>query len=75
MLACDGVWDNFTSQDAVKLVHRKVYKDVFKADKLCIDDLSVGVEQVVDACCSKDIQASEGIGSDNITALLVEFRK
>lgn len=27
-----------------------------------------------DECCAKDLQTSQGLGCDNMTAILVEFR-
>lgn len=76
LLACDGIWDVKTSQDAVNYVNKQIYKDDFKNEhkKKTIQDLVKGVENLMDECCAKDLGSCGGLGCDNMTAILVEIR-
>ncbi len=42
---------------------------------LTINCLSRIVELMMDDCCPKNLEMSEGIGADNMTAILIEFLK
>lgn len=75
LLACDGLWDCFSSEEAIAWVHKNIYKGNFVKGNLSDEHFKKGVEGVVDASCAEDIGASEGVGCDNITACLVEFLK
>jgi hypothetical protein len=35
--------------------------------------LEQGMEALLDDCCAKDLASSEGLGCDNITAIIVEI--
>jgi len=73
LLACDGLWDCMTSDQAIDWCHKNIYKGGFQKGKLSDADLMKGVENIVDECCAEDIGASQGLGCDNITACIVEF--
>ena len=126
IVACDGIWDCMTSQEAVNFVYslKKRMKtspskpatqtDLQKADSLggvsppnkkgsrrttgssspskkgTVSKTSMGgspsksltitclsriVELMMDDCCPKNLEMSEGIGADNMTCVLVEFLK
>lgn len=70
LLACDGLWDCKTSNEAVQWLNEKVYKN----GKPSMDDLRKGVEAIIDECCATDIGASQGLGCDNITACIVDLK-
>ena len=36
-------------------------------------ELKRGVESLLDECCAADLRESEGIGTDNLTCVLVEI--
>jgi len=36
-------------------------------------DLQRGLEAMLDECCAKDIGTSQGLGCDNMTAIIVEL--
>jgi len=76
LLACDGIWDVKTSQEAVNYVNKQIYKDDFKNEhkKKTIQDLVKGVENLMDECCAKDLGSCGGLGCDNMTTILVEIR-
>ena len=74
-MACDGVWDVLTSQEAVSFVHKNAYKNTYNTHRRTIAELQRGVESLLDACCATDLHESEGIGTDNMTAILVEIAR
>ena len=34
----------------------------------------MGMEAMLDDCCAKDLASCNGLGTDNMTALIVEFK-
>lgn len=68
LLACDGLWDVYSSEEAVEQLVNRVYK---KPPKNAAAFLK-GVEELVDSCWTRD-DNEDGKTNDNITALLVEF--
>jgi serine/threonine protein phosphatase PrpC len=75
LLACDGLWDCFSSEQAITWCHKNIYKGAFGKGKLTNEQLIKGTEAIVDASCAQDILSSQGVGCDNVTAVLVEFLK
>lgn len=73
LLACDGIWDVMTSQQAIDFCTDNVYKKSFGSKKRSIAELTKGMEQLLDQCCAKDLTTSEGLGCDNMTAIIVEI--
>mmetsp|Transcript_17737 Transcript_17737/g.53424 ORF Transcript_17737/g.53424 Transcript_17737/m.53424 type:complete len:437 (-) Transcript_17737:987-2297(-) len=66
LLACDGVWDVMSNQQAVDFVNERLDQG-----------MSVGVicEEMLDHCLAKNPKEARGIGCDNMTAQVVVFRK
>jgi len=64
ILACDGVWDVLTNQEACDFVRERLLKGM--------DVAQVGVE-LLDRCLSPDPQKTDGLGTDNMTAVVVKF--
>jgi len=65
ILACDGVWDVLSSQQAVDLVSQKLEQKM---------DLKAILSDLFDACLSPHPSANEGLGCDNMTAIIVQLK-
>ena len=72
LLACDGIWDVKTSQEGITHTLKNTYKNNF-GTKRTLAELTKGMEHLLDDCCAKDLASSEGLGCDNMTAIVVEI--
>lgn len=66
-LACDGIWDCLTNQQAAEFIHEKLPKVGPKYK------LSTIVADMFDKIIATSVAASGGIGCDNMTAVIVKF--
>ena len=67
LLACDGIWDCLTSQEAANLMDERL-----KLRKPT-EKLSGIVADMFDQIIATNVVASAGIGTDNMTAVLIQF--
>lgn len=65
VIACDGVWDVLSNEDCVELIRSKL------AEGKALRDIA---EDIADECLTPDPKATQGIGADNITCLIVDLR-
>ena len=65
VLGCDGVWDVLTNDDCVQLVRSRLAEG---------KDLKEICEEIADECLSPDPKATQGLGADNITCIIVDVR-
>ena len=75
LLGCDGLWELKSTEILLGMVHVDVYGGNFEKDKLSMPKLKRGLEKLVDEQCAKDIFHHQGKGMDNISAIIVEFRR
>jgi serine/threonine protein phosphatase PrpC len=68
VLACDGIWDCLNNEDCVAMLKDYVGNDATKKT-------SLNIEEMFDKIIAKDIMASCGVGTDNMTCVLVKFMK
>jgi len=70
VLACDGIWDCLNNEECVQMLQKHMAArntaNLAKATATC-------VEQMFDKIVAKDILQSSGLGTDNMTAVIIEF--
>jgi len=69
VVACDGIWDCLSSQDAINVVIEKLKKKKTK------ESLSALVEEMLDSILAVDVASSGGVGCDNMSCIVIEFKK
>lgn len=67
IIACDGIWDCLTSQEAVDVIG-----DLLTNKKR--ERVSQAIEDVFDKIIATDVASSGGIGCDNMTCVVVQFK-
>lgn len=65
VLACDGVWDVLTNEDCIQFIRSRLH------DGMSLRDIC---EEIADECLSPDPKATQGLGADNITCIIVDVR-
>ena len=66
IIGCDGIWDVLSNEDAVAFVRARLVQGVAPA-LIC--------EQVMDRCMATNPRETRGIGGDNMTCLIVQFKE
>lgn len=64
IVACDGIWDCVSNQEAVDFVNQR----------LPFEPLSAICEQLFDQCLAANPKETRGIGGDNMTCLIVQLK-
>jgi protein phosphatase 1G len=65
VLACDGIWDCLTSQECVDFVGELLKKK---------ERVSATIEEMFDRIIAQDVASSGGIGCDNMTCVVIQFK-
>ncbi len=66
ILACDGIWDCLTSQEAVDFIGNKL-------NNKKVAEVSASIEDMFDTIIASDVASSGGIGCDNMTCIVIKF--
>ena len=71
IIGCDGIWDCIQDQDACDIIEKKL-------NEPGVDPLKVNLSEILgeicDNICAKNIFNEGGIGCDNMTCLLIQFK-
>jgi len=65
IVACDGIWDCLSSQEAVDFVANLIEKK---------EKISSIIEEMFDKIIATDVASSGGIGCDNMTCIIVQLK-
>ena len=65
VVAWDGIWDCLESQEAIDFVNELIKKK---------DKVSGVIEEMFDKIIATDVASSGGIGCDNMTCVIVQFK-
>ena len=72
ILACDGIWDCLTPQEACDFVRNKLYDE--NGQEKSDVKISIIVEEMMDEAIAVDINNENGIGCDNMTCIVIQFK-
>lgn len=66
VMGCDGIWEFHTNQQVVEHVYMQMQRKV-RVPKIA--------EGWLDTCCSPNVQRTMGKGCDNMSMIILDFRK
>ena len=68
IIGCDGIWDCLKNQDACDFVAKRLKENPSgKISKI--------IEEMMDSIVAKDLYNESGIGCDNMTCIVITFKK
>ena len=70
VLGCDGIWDCLTNQEACDYVKNEL--TIAGNENIKLSSI---LEKMLDSICATDIYNETGVGCDNMTCLIVQFKK
>jgi protein phosphatase 1G len=81
VLACDGLWEVITSQEVVDYVShglRSIRGDLSASPDSNLSKPPTLISEVIgnmlDLACSDDVGATEGLGGDNLSCIVIDLR-
>lgn len=71
IIGCDGIWDCIQDQDVCDIIEKKL-------NEPGVDPLRVNLSEILggicDSICANNIFVEGGVGCDNMTCLLIQFK-
>lgn len=71
MMGCDGIWETWSNDQMVEWVYNKLEQ----APDRSIDSLKQIVSELLNELISPNHQQTGGVGCDNMTCILICFKK
>lgn len=66
VMGCDGIWESHTNQQTVDAIYLQMKRKV-RINKIC--------DNWLDTCLSPNVSRTMGKGCDNMSMILIDFRK
>lgn len=73
IVACDGIWDCLTPQGACDYIRTRLYDQKTGLAKNNVK-ISKIIEEMMDSIISDDIGNENGIGCDNMSCIVIQFK-
>ena len=73
IVACDGIWDCLTPQGACDYIRTRLYDQKTGLPKNNVK-ISKIIEEMMDSIISDDIGNENGIGCDNMSCIVIQFK-
>ena len=71
IIGCDGIWDCIQDQDICDIINNRLNSQFNDSHKIKLSEI---LGDICDNICAKDVLNEEGIGCDNMTCLLIQFK-
>ena len=73
IVACDGIWDCLTPQEACDFIRNQLYDQKTGIPKNNVK-ISKIIEEMMDSIIAEDVNNENGIGCDNMSCIVIQFK-
>ena len=71
IIGCDGIWDCIQEQDLIDIIKKKINDSGIDKNKINLSNI---LGEICDNICAKTYMVEGGIGCDNMTCLIIQFK-